>query len=139
MILSPRHHEVGRGAGVRGMVTRTKKAERQSQASKRTLARSIRHDPMYWERLLWSELRNRKLDGFKFKRQHPIGRYIVDFVCLERQLILELDGGIHKLKREADAARDAALQTFGYRTLRVTNEELMREFPSALQIIRSAL
>jgi very-short-patch-repair endonuclease len=99
----------------------------------------MRHDPPSCERLLWSELRDRKLDGLKFKRQHLIGRYIADFVCLEKNLVVELDGGIHKLKQEADAVRDATLQTFGYRVLRISNDELMRDVPLVLQRIRSRL
>jgi very-short-patch-repair endonuclease len=99
----------------------------------------MRHDPMYCEQLLWNELRDRKLGGFKFKREHLIDRYIADFVCVEKKLIVELDGGIHKLKREADGVRDAALQTLGYRVLRITNEELMRDLPATLQTIQHAL
>jgi very-short-patch-repair endonuclease len=121
------------------MVTLTKKGERRAQAPRRTLARSMRHDPMYCERLLWNELRDRKLNGFKFKRQHLIGAYIADFTCVERKLIVELDGGIHKLKQEADAVRDAVLQGFGYRVLRITNEELTRDLSAALLTIRDAL
>jgi very-short-patch-repair endonuclease len=121
------------------MVTRTKKSERQSQSRKRTQARSMRRDPMYGERLLWSELRDRKLDGFKFKRQHLIGRYIVDYVCLEQTLIVELDGGIHRLKAAEDAVRDAVLQTEGYRVLHLKNEDLLRDLPAALTTIRVTL
>ncbi|HSC19436.1 MAG TPA: DUF559 domain-containing protein [Rhizomicrobium sp.] len=121
------------------MVTRTKKAERKAQSPKRAQARSMRHDPKYCERLLWNELRDRKLDGFKFKRQHLVGRYIADFVCLDTNLIVELDGGIHKLKHEADAIRDAGLQTQGYRVLHVQNEELMRDLETVLLTIREAL
>ncbi|HEX3653738.1 MAG TPA: DUF559 domain-containing protein [Rhizomicrobium sp.] len=121
------------------METRTKKAERQLQAPRRTRAHAMRRDPMYCERLLWSELRDRKLDGFKFKRQHLIASYIVDFACLDRKLVVELDGGIHKLKRESDAVRDAVLQTLGYSVLRITNEDLLRDLASALLPIREAL
>jgi very-short-patch-repair endonuclease len=121
------------------MVTPTKKTERKAQMPKRTRAQSMRHDPMYCERLLWNELRDRKLDRFKFKRQHLIASYIVDFICLEGKLIVEIDGGIHTLKREADAVRDAALRTLGYRVLRITNDELMRDLPTVLLTIREAL
>ncbi len=99
----------------------------------------MRRDPVYCERLLWSELRDRKLDGFKFKRQHLIGSYIVDYVCLEQKLIVELDGGIHKLRVEEDAIRDSVLQTGGYRVLRIKNEALLRDVPDTLLKIREAL
>ncbi len=124
---------------MRGMVTRTKKAERMAQMPKRTQARSMRHDSQYCEQILWNELRDRKLNGLKFKRQHLIDRYIVDFVCVEKKLIVELDGGIHKLKQRSDAIRDAALQMLGYRVLRLANEELMRDLSTVLLTIREAL
>lgn len=117
------------------MVTRTKKAERRAWMPKRTQARSMRHDSQYCERILWSELRDRKLNGLKFKRQHLIARYIADFVCVEKKLIVELDGGIHKLKQRSDTIRDAALQMLGYRVLRIANEDLMRDLPVVLRTI----
>ena len=60
-------------------------------------------------------------------------------VCLERNLIVELDGGIHNLKQDTDAVRDATLQILGYRVLRITNDELMRDLPAVLQAIQNAL
>jgi very-short-patch-repair endonuclease len=121
------------------MVTQAKQSERKARAPKRTRARSMRHDSKYCERLLWGELRDRKLNGFKFKRQHLIEKYIADFACVEKKLVVELDGGIHKLKQDSDDIRDAAVRTLGYRVLRITNEELMRDLPAALLTIRHAL
>ena len=99
----------------------------------------MRRNPGYCEQLLWAELRGRKLCGFKFKRQHLISGYIVDFVCLEMKLVVELDGGIHKLKREGDSIRDAVLQTLGYRVLRFGNEEFLRDISLTLRTISRAL
>jgi very-short-patch-repair endonuclease len=121
------------------MILRTRTAERELQSAKRTQARRMRRDPVYVERLFWTHIRDRKLAGFKFKRQHPIGSYIADFVCLEQKLIVELDGGIHRLKAESDAVRDAVLQTQGYRVLRFTNAEVLGDVPTVLMIIRHAL
>jgi very-short-patch-repair endonuclease len=121
------------------MVTRAKTAERELRTGKRALARKMRSDPGYVERLFWREMRDRKLAGFKFKRQHPIGSYIADFVCIERKLVVELDGGIHRLKGESDAVRDAVIQTLGYRVIRLANEDVLRDLPAVLMTVRHAL
>jgi very-short-patch-repair endonuclease len=68
-------------------------------------ARALRRAMTEAERLLWSKLRNRRFGQFKFRRQVAIGRYIVDFVCFDRRLVLELDGGQHALRRDYDAKR----------------------------------
>jgi len=70
------------------------------------------------EQKLWQNLRNRQLGGFKFRRQHPIGPYIVDFVCLEKRIIVEADGGQHASDKNADISRDDYLKKKGYRVLR---------------------
>jgi very-short-patch-repair endonuclease len=71
----------------------------------RDRARSLRKNLTDSERLLWAKLRNRRFAGFKFRRQVPLGSFIADFVCFERRLILELDGGQHAQQQEYDAAR----------------------------------
>jgi very-short-patch-repair endonuclease len=76
------------------------------------------------ETLLWDRLRNRQLDGFKFRRQHPIGRFIVDFCCAEQRLILEIDGSVHAQQRDYDQTRAEALRTAGYHVIRYTNEQI---------------
>ena len=89
-------------------------------------ARSLRKKSTDAERLLWKHLRMRQLGAYKFRRQHPIGNYIVDFVCLEKKLVIELDGGQHTEQAAADTNRSAWLLSKGYRVLRYWNHELLR-------------
>ena len=79
------------------------------------------------EQALWRVLRSRQLEGFKFRRQHSIGRFVVDFVCLEQKLIVEVDGGQHAGQVEADAERTAYLQDKGFRVIRFWNNEVLTE------------
>jgi very-short-patch-repair endonuclease len=91
------------------------------------------------ETRLWWKLRNRQLDGAYFRRQQPIGRYIVDFVCFERGLVVELDGGQHALAAARDEVRDAWLATQGLRVLRFWNPDVMRSLGGVLETILNAL
>lgn len=75
------------------------------------------------ENLLWQALRNRKLEGLKFRRQMPLDGYILDFVCFEARLIVEVDGGQHS-QSARDAVRDRHFESKGFRTLRVWNDEV---------------
>jgi len=88
-----------------------------------TRAKAMRHAPTLYERRLWAILRNRQLDGLKFRRQMPIGRYIVDFVCLQHRLIVEADCPHHET-RAADVERDNWLREQGFRILRFTNQQI---------------
>ena len=90
----------------------------------RELARGMRHEPTPAEDLLWERLRSRRLLGFKFRRQHPIGRFIVDFYCIDAGLAIEVDGEVHGSQHESDAARQEFLEARGISFLRVTNEEV---------------
>ncbi|MHC1744397.1 MAG: endonuclease domain-containing protein [Syntrophobacteraceae bacterium] len=81
-------------------------------------ARQLRKSQTDAEKLLWRLLRNRQLCDCKFRRQHPIGPYIVDLVCQERWLILELDGGQHAIRARQDSERSAYLESRGFRVLR---------------------
>jgi len=89
------------------------------------------------ERTLWFELRGRRLQGFKFKRQWTIGFYIVDFCCLEHRLIVEVDGGQHEA--ETDETRTAWLEGQGYRVIRFWNNEVLGNLEGVLQAIVMAL
>jgi leucyl-tRNA synthetase len=98
------------------------------------IARELRKNQTPSEKVLWALLRNRKLDGHKFLRQHPIiydynstpQKFIVaDFFCAEKRLIVELDGGIHKTQRNKDRVRDVTMNNKGYRVIRIRNEELI--------------
>jgi very-short-patch-repair endonuclease len=86
-------------------------------------ARDLRRTPTETERAAWDLLRSLRFKGFKFRRQHPVGAYIADFCCVERRLIVELDGGVHGQPSQgrSDARRDAHLQTLGYTVLRLPN------------------
>ena len=87
------------------------------------------------ERVLWQNLRNRQLGGFKFRRQKPIGPYIVDFVCLEKMIIIEVDGGQHALNINSDSLREDYLKKKGYKILRVWNHDALRNTESILELI----
>jgi very-short-patch-repair endonuclease len=96
-------------------------------AKNRRFARAMRRELTDAEDKLWEELRGRRLDRIKFRRQVPIGdNYIVDFVCVEAKLIAELDGGQHSESRY-DAPRDAELKARGFRVLRFWNDEVLKD------------
>jgi leucyl-tRNA synthetase len=101
-------------------------------------ARENRKNPTESEDLLWQEIRNQKL-GSKFRRQHYIGNFIVDFVCLENCLIVEVDGEIHETQKEYDEGRTYELEQLGFKVIRFTNDELKNNLNSVLQIISNEL
>ena len=98
-------------------------------------ARQLRGNQTDVERRLWSKLRDRQLFGAKFRRQVPIGRYIVDFVCRESSLIIELDGGQHSSVSKYDIERTAWLERHGWRLLRFWNNEVIESLEGVLQTI----
>jgi very-short-patch-repair endonuclease len=98
-------------------------------------ARSLRRKATPPERQLWSILRGRRLGGLKFRRQEPIGAYIVDFCCAERRLIVELDGSSHEDKLESDTTRTEWLTRQGYRVLRITNQDVTAELDAVARYI----
>jgi very-short-patch-repair endonuclease len=99
------------------------------------LARNLRKNQTDVEALLWRHLRHNQLEGLSFRRQHPIGRYIVDFVCLEQRLILEIDGGQHDIEREKDEQRTKWLMAEGYKVLRFWNNEVLTNLEGVLESI----
>ncbi len=105
----------------------------------RSRARQLRRNQTDAERKLWLWLRDRGLDGEKFRRQHPIGRFVVDFCCLERSLVIELDGGQHATQTEADQERTEFLEQNGYRVLRFWNHEVIGDMEAVLLQIDQAL
>jgi very-short-patch-repair endonuclease len=113
--------------------------ERKSRALNRSRAREMRHTPAVTEKIFWNEVRDRKLDGFKFRRQVLIGPYIADYVCAEKKLIVELDGVLHDKRRGYDARRDAFLEQKGYRVIRFKNEDLLDDMSGTLEYIRREL
>ena len=102
-------------------------------------ARRLRWELTDVERKLWYHLRGRRFEGVKFRRQYPIGRYIVDFICVEQKLIIELDGGQHALNVAYDQARDAWLAEQGYHMLRFWNNEVIENMEGVLISIKTAL
>jgi adenine-specific DNA-methyltransferase len=98
-------------------------------------ARELRRESTNAERALWQDLRGRRFAGFKFRRQRPIGKFIVDFVCLERRLIIELDGGQHAEQAEYDARRSAALERLGYQVSRFWNVDVLGDRADVLDTI----
>lgn len=104
-------------------------------------ARDLRQKQTDVEKLLWAKLRDRRLAGTKFRRQHPIGNYIVDFVSLDRKLVIELDGGQHntKMGKLRDKQRVEQLQKEGYKVLRFWNNEVLKNFDGTLEMIYRTL
>ena len=104
-------------------------------------ARELRQDATDAEKLLWQLLRNRQLDGWKFRRQHPIGKYILDFYCHEARLAIELDGSQHAETEQAeyDRQRTESLEAEGIRVLRFWNNEVLKETQAVVQEIWNAL
>jgi len=99
-------------------------------------ARKLRSSMTDAEHALWRVLRSRQLAGFKFRRQHSIGPFVVDFVCLEHKLIIEVDGGHHAEQPDADAGRTEYLEGQGYRVLRFWNNEVLTEMEGvALRVL----
>jgi very-short-patch-repair endonuclease len=98
----------------------------------RSRARALRKNPTDVERLLWRHLRMWQLDGYKFRRQQPIGNYIVDFVCLEKRLIIELDGGQHAEQSNYDSERDAWLRDQRFTVLRFWNNDVLKNFEGVI-------
>jgi very-short-patch-repair endonuclease len=101
-------------------------------------AQRLRRELTDAERKLWSALRNRQLDGAKFRRQQPIGRFIADFVCQERRLIIEADGGQHS-GNLTDDRRTAFLEGKGYRVLRFWNNDILSNLDGVARVIAAAL
>lgn len=101
-------------------------------------ARELRRASTAAEDLLWQELRNRKLAGLKFRRQHPLNNYIADFYCSEKQLVIEVDGNIHNKQevKEHDEARTQDLASMGIQVLRFTNSEVETAITQVLQRIK---
>ena len=102
-------------------------------------ARSLRLSLTDAERRLWHYLRRRHIHGMRFRRQVPVGPYIVDFVCLDARLAVELDGSQHQLAIAYDAQRDRFLRSRGYRVLRFWDNDVLARTQSVLEMIWRAL
>ena len=102
-------------------------------------ARELRQTQTPCEAKLWKLLRNRQLEGYKFRRQTPIGPYFADFCCLVEKLVVELDGNSHDDRQAHDRDRDEFLAGDGYRTIRISNRDLINEEEGVWLTIEAAL
>lgn len=105
----------------------------------RYFARQLRANRTKPEDRLWQALRGRKLEGLKFRRQVPLAGYIVDFLCIERHLVVELDGAHHEDQHAYDAKRTAEIEAMGFIVLRFLNEEVAGDLDPALRQILAAV
>lgn len=125
-----------KGGGFNSVTAKTmRKNQRQS-----AFARELRRKQTDAEKALWIKLKDRQIDGLKFRRQQPIGPYIVDFVCFDRKLIIEIDGGHHsgdKMLKE-DNDRSKWLTEQNYQVLRFWNNEVLMNQEGVLERIRTA-
>ncbi|WFP76945.1 endonuclease domain-containing protein [Mesorhizobium sp. WSM4906] len=102
--------------------------------AKRNFARSMRREPTEAEGRLWQELRSRRLDNIRFRRQLPVGKFIADFVCAEAGLIVEIDGSQHA-DSHRDQERDAELKARGFRVLRFWNDDVLKDLGAVCDTI----
>ena len=107
--------------------------------SRTARARSLRQRMTEPEVILWSKLRRGQFGGHKFRRQHPVGPYIVDFACLRAKLIIELNGGHHSELEHADRQRDANLEELGFNVLRIWNDDVRHNLSGVLDGISAEL
>ena len=103
------------------------------------VAKRLRYEMTDAERVLWREVRAHRFAGFKFKRQEPLGLYVVDFVCYEAKLIVELDGGQHANQQEADAERTRWLESRGFRVVRFWNNDVLANIAGVMHEIKKML
>jgi very-short-patch-repair endonuclease len=128
----------GIGVGI-GDHMNKKKVSKQVREGLVERARAMRSELTDEEAILWRALRRRQLGGFKFRRQHIIGAYIVDFYCPEEKLVIEVDGPVHEIQKEYDRQRDDELFAMGYRIMHFRNKEILDELDTVLKKILEVL
>ena len=101
-------------------------------------ARRLRRNMTPAEKKLWQALKGKKLDGLKFRAQHPVGPCILDFYCPACKLVVELDGGVHEEQADYDESRTQQLENYDHRVIRFRNEEVLEDLPSVLEQILEA-
>ncbi|MBE0598302.1 MAG: endonuclease domain-containing protein [Desulfuromonadales bacterium] len=99
-------------------------------------AKELRRNSTDAERLLWQHLKAKQFEGLKFRRQEQIGRFIVDFVCYEKEIIVEADGSQHALEKEKDEERTQWLNSQGFMVLRFWNHEILTNIDGVLEVVR---
>jgi very-short-patch-repair endonuclease len=102
------------------------------------VAQQLRRELTPAERVLWEALRSRQVGGLRFRRQHAVGPFVLDFYCPAARLIIEVDGSVHDQQAEQDAARTEHLEAYGLRVLRFRNEEVLDNLPVILARIEQA-
>ena len=107
--------------------------------AKQAQARNLRRNTTLAERKLWHCLRNRQLHGVKFRRQHPIGKYVVDFCAVSHRLIIELDGSQHLEREASDIQRTSFLNERGYQVLRIWNNQVFNDLDGVIRSIEDTL
>ncbi len=127
-VIPPPSNSLPQGAGGHGQLT---------MGTDR--AKHLRKNATDAERLLWYHLRRYQINGHKFRRQQPLGTYIVDFACFEKKLIIELDGGQHSQQADYDTTRTEWLESQGFRVLRFWNNQVMKETDAVKSVILEAL
>ncbi len=138
LTLTPSPSPATRERGGRPQENRAEDGPR-SSANVKGAARQMHKEPTRSESLLWSALRNRRLASRKFRRQHPVGRFILDFYCQEERLAVEVDGPVHETQRQADGERQQILESMGIRFLRLSAALIESDLPAALAAIEEAL
>lgn len=114
------------------------KDQKNSFVLKNQLQRPLRRNMTDAEQMLWKQLRGSQLNGHKFRRQHPFGDFILDFVCLEIKLVIEIDGSQH-MKSTKDKDRDQSLANAGFTVVRFWNNQVLTELDSVVEAIWNAL
>lgn len=102
-------------------------------------AKKLRQNMTPAEKLLWSALKNKQLEGLRFRRQHPVGNFILDFYCPSRKLVIEVDGKIHGQQIDRDRARTSKLEEYGYKVIRFSNEKVLNNLPEVLEEIKQVI
>ena len=121
------------------MVKHSPKPDPYLRAKLRAAARQMRHEATPAEDRLWQQLRARQLCGYRFRRQHRIDRFIVDFACLQPALVIEVDGEVHRQQTEADQEREEILHQLGFRVVRFSNAQVLQQTERVLQELLSTL
>jgi very-short-patch-repair endonuclease len=102
------------------------------------IAKKLRKESTHAERLLWRHLKTKQLEGYKFRRQEPIGNYIVDFVCYENRIVIEVDGSQHQTEKAKDKKRDLWLKSQGFKVLRFWNNEVLNNLEGVYKVIKES-
>ena len=105
----------------------------------KSIARESRHNPTKAEKLLWKYLRDGRLNGLKFRRQHSIGPFIVDFYCAKAKLVIEIGGEIHQYQKEQDSIRQQYLEESGLKVVRFFNSEIIGDIDKVKKLLLEVL